>query len=165
MASKFGPDRAIVSVTTGPEWKRVADALRIENERLADRFTAALRDEADKLASRAQAAVMRIPVHTGQHSGLRARVAKGVGTKILGTGVSITASMNDKDEINIPAYLDARDGWRHPVYGNRHNWVRQMTGGSWFRDTIARGQPEIEDRMNEIFQNAADVIAAAGAGR
>ncbi len=165
MASKFGPDRAIVSITTGPEWKRVVDALRVEDARLADRFTAALRDEGGKLARQAQSAVMRIPTHTSQHSGLRSRVAKGVGTKIMKSGVSITTSMNDQDEVNIPAYLDARDGWRHPVYGNRHVWIRQTTGGSWFRDTIASGQPEIEDRMHEIYEDAANVISRAGAGR
>lgn len=160
--ARMSPDAPRISVTTGPEWKRVADALAAENARLGDAFRRALRDEASELANQAQAAVMRIPTHTRHHSGLRARVARGVGTKITASGVQITTSMNERDETNLPAYLDAQSGWRHPVFGNRHEWVQQNTGGSWFRATIERGQPEIERRMEDIFQNAARVIARAG---
>lgn len=159
---RMSPDALRISAATGPEWKRVADALAAENSRLGDQFRRALRDEAGQLASQAQAAVMRIPTHTRNHSGLRRRVASGVGTKITGSGVQITASMNERDETNLPAYLDAQSGWRHPVFGNRHEWVQQNTGGSWFRATIERGQPEIERRMEEIFDGASRVIARAG---
>lgn len=159
---RVSPATPRISVATGPEWKRVADALAARNSRLGEEFRQALRSEADQLASRAQAEVMRIPVYTGQHSGLRTRVARGVGSKITRTGVQITSSMNERDEANLPAYLDSQSGWRHPVFGNRHVWVRQMTGGSWFRATIERGQPEIERRLEDIFQDAARVIARAG---
>lgn len=151
-----------ISVRTGPEWKRVADALAAQNSRLGDKFREDLRDAADSLAKRAEAEVMRIPTTTAQHSGLRRRVAKGVGTKLTRSGVQITTSMNERDEVNLPAYLDAQSGWRHPVFGNRHVWVRQDTGGSWFRATIERGQPEIQRRMEEIFEDAARAIGRAG---
>jgi hypothetical protein len=159
---RLTPGSIRVDVRTGPEWKRVADTLAAQNAMLGDRFRSELRDAADELARRAQANVMQIPVHTGQHSGLRARVARGVGTKITKSGVQITTSMNEQDEINLPAYLDSQSGWRHPVYGNRHVWVRQMTGGSWFRATIEHGQPMIQDRLEEVFENAARAIARAG---
>lgn len=156
------PGAVRVTVRTGPEWKRVANALAQQNAQLGDKFVNDLRDAADGLAKRAEAEVMRIPATTGQSSGLRRRVAKGVGTKITRSGVQITTSMNERDEVNLPAYLDSQSGWRHPVFGNRHVWVRQDTGGSWFRATIERGQPEIQQRLEEIFESAARAIARAG---
>jgi len=165
MARSPTPGRAIFTVTTGPEWKRVAAALDAEDKALGDRFRAELRDASDVLARRAQQEVMNIATHTTRHSGLRARVAKGVGTKLTAGGVIITSSMNHKDETNIPAYLDMQKGWRHPVYGNRHEWVLQETGGSWFRATIEDGEQMVERRLTDIFEDAARTISRASIGR
>lgn len=165
MPSRFGPERAAVTVSTGPEWKRVAAALDAQDKSLGDKFRREVREAAYRLAERAQAEVMRIPATTGQHSGLRARVARGVGVKITGSGVDITTSMNERDETNLPAYLDQQTGWRHPVFGNRHVWVRQDTGGSWFRATIESGRDDIEDNLSEIMDDAARTVSRAGIGR
>jgi hypothetical protein len=156
------PGAIRVDVSTGPEWKRVEAELRRQNSALADNFRNEVREAGEILSRQAAEEVMRIPVFTSKHSGLRTRVAKGVGTKMTKTGVQITTSMNDKDEINIPAYLDINRGWRHPVFGNRHVWVEQETGGNWFRETIASGQPMIQRRMEEIFEDAARAIGRAG---
>lgn len=162
MPTLHGPERAVVTVSTGPEWKRVAAALDAQDKGLGDKFRREVREAAQRLATRAQAQVMRIPTTTGQHTGLRARVARGVGVKITGHGVDITTSMNERDETNLPAYLDSQAGWRHPVFGNRHVWVRQETGGSWFRATIESGRDDIEDRLNEVMEDAARGISRAG---
>ena len=162
MAFNRSPD-ALVSVTTGPEWKRVSAALRAVDQSLEHEFRADLRDAADVLARQAQHEVMSIPTYTANHSGLRARVAKGVGVKLSPVGVVVTASMNHKDERNIPAYLDVMAGWRHPVFGNRSVWVHQGTGGSWFRETISDGDRMIADRFEDIYERAARTIARAGA--
>lgn len=159
------PGAVRVSVTAGPEWKRVAAALDAEDKSLGDKFRREVREAGDMLAARAQAAVMRIPTTGAKHSGLRARVAKGVGTKITASGVDITTSMNDRDETNLPAYLDSQAGWRHPVYGDRDVWVRQDTGGSWFRATIESGQDDVQDRLSDVMDDAARTISRAGTGR
>ena len=159
------PGTARVTVNTGPEWKRVAAALDAEDKALGDKFRREVREAGNMLAARAQAAVMRIPSTGLAHSGLRARVAHGVGTKITASGVDITTSMNDRDETNLPAYLDSQSGWRHPVFGNRDVWVRQDTGGSWFRATIESGRNDVEDRLSEIMDGAARTISRAGTGR
>ncbi len=158
------PGRQVVSVTTGPEWKRVAVALREVDKSLEAKFRREIRNEADKLAAQAQGRVMRIPTTTMKHSGLRARVAAGVGVKITGHGVDITTSMNERDETNLPAYLDQQTGWRHPVYGNRHVWVRQDTGGSWFRETIEDGRPDVENALSDVMEDAMDTVSRAGLG-
>lgn len=160
--ARRSPGRAIVTIDTGPEWRRVDAALKSVDATLSEKFRNELRDAAGVLARRAQQEVMRIPATTGQHSGLRARVAKGVGVKATKAGVQVTTSMNYKDERNLPAYLDNRAGWRHPVFGNTSVWVYQGTGGSWFRETLEGGQDMIADRLERIFDDAARVIARAG---
>jgi hypothetical protein len=159
------PGRQIVSVATGPEWKRVAAALNAQDKSLGDKFRREVREASDVLAARARRAVLNIPTTGAKHTGLRGRVAKGVGTKITGSGVQITTSMDDRDEINLPAYLDSQRGWRHPVYGNRDVWVRQTTGGSWFRETISSGRDDVEDRLSDVMDDAARTISRAGTGR
>jgi len=156
------PGAIRMTVATGPEWKRVEAELRRQSATLAENFRNEIREVGETLSRQAAEEVMRIPTYTSKHSGLRTRVAQGVGTKLTKTGVQITTSMNDKDEINIPAYLDINRGWRHPVFGNRHVWVEQETGGNWFRETIATGQPMIQRRMEEIFEDAAETIGRAG---
>jgi hypothetical protein len=158
------PGTTRVTVSTGPEWKRVAAALDAEDKSLGDKFRREIREAANLLAARAQAAVMRIPTTGLKHSGLRGRVAAGVGTKVTASGVEITTSMNDRDEINLPAYLDSQTGWRHPVYGDRDVWVRQETGGSWFRATIESGRDLVEDRLEDVMDDAARTISRAGTG-
>jgi hypothetical protein len=164
MASRT-PGSVRYKVTAGPEWKRVEEALRVVNDELAERFRSELRDSADSLADKVRKAVMDIQVHGMKHTGLRGRVAKGVGVKLTGAGVQISSSMNRASERNIPAYLDARDGWRHPVFGNRHNWTRQTTGGDWFSGPLADSQHEVEQKLTDVFERAAHEIGAAGAGR
>lgn len=151
-----------VSVTDGPEWKRMEMSLAAISKELPEKFRAEIREAAGSLVNQAQRAVERIPVYGSQHTGLRARVAAGVGVRITREGVEISASMNYKDERNLPAYLDARAGWRHPVYGNRSNWVRQSTGGSWFQEPIASGQDMIEHRLTGVLEQAARDIAHEG---
>lgn len=163
--ARMSPEPLRFRTSTGPEWKRVEEALRVEDATLPDRFKEELRNAADTLVRRTRAAVMRIPVHGLKHTGLRARVGQGVGVKFTAKGVEITASMNQRDEVNLPAYLDQQDGWRHPVFGNPHTWVLQTTGGSWFTSTVEGGFSMVEDEMTNVFEDAAHMIAAAGAGR
>lgn len=164
MPSSRTPGSIRVSVTTGPEWKRVEAALKALDSRLAEEFRRELHDAAEQSADKTRRAALQIPVNTTQHTGLRRRVAKGVGVKMTANGVQITTSMNQADERNLPAYLDAQDGWRHPVFANRHVWVRQTTGGSWFREVIEDSQPQVEEALTDVWEDAARTIAAAGAG-
>jgi len=165
MAFNQTPGAIRFRVTTGPEWKRTEQALRRIDANAADDFRHRLRSGAEELADETRKAVLSIPVTGTKHTGLRGRVAKGVGVKITSAGVQISASMNQQDERNLPAYLDARDGWRHPVFGNKSVWVRQTTGGSWFNEVIQDGQPELERRLTEVWEDAARFIAEAGFGR
>lgn len=165
MAFNQTPGSIRIRVTTGPEWKRVEQALRRVDANAADDFRRRLRAGAENLADDTRKAALRIPVQGRGHTGLRGRVAAGVGVKLTASGVQITTSMNQADERNLPAYLDARDGWRHPVFGNRSVWVRQTTGGSWFTEIIQNGQPELERDLTDVWEDAARLVAESGFGR
>lgn len=156
-----------VVVIAGPEFTRVANALREIDVQMVSKFRTAMRKAAEPIIKDVQLAAMRLPAHKLKHTGLRARVAKGVGVRAgLGTQASMrfTTSMNEPDEWYLPRGLDLSEkGWRHPVYGNMDIWVHQR-GGSWFRETIADNRELLQDRLTDVLEDAAHTVAVAGAG-
>lgn len=159
--------RATYNVRLGDEWRRTGIALREVDRTLPDELRRALRDAAKPAADDAKRRVLALPVQGAAHSGLRSRVARGVAVQAgvaRGLGVRIVAGMTNPQEANLPRYLDDQRGWRHPVFGNRHNWVRQTTGGSWFMATIAEHRPQMERDLQQVLEHAAETIAAASRG-
>ncbi|AZM51760.1 hypothetical protein DMA15_03510 [Streptomyces sp. WAC 01529] len=159
--------RATYNVHLGEEWRRTALALRHVDRELPGQLRKAMRDAAKPAAEDAKRRVKSLPVHGRKHSGLRRRVASGVTIQAgagRGLGVRIVTNMRDPQERNLPRYLDDPRGWRHPVFGNRHEWVQQHTGGSWFRATIAEHRPEMVRELEHVLGEAAETIAAATRG-
>lgn len=159
--------RATYNVHLGNEWRRVAIALKEIDRTLPDKLRKGLREAAKPAAEDAKQRVLALPVRGVKHSGLRGRVARGVGIQAgvgRGLGVRIVTGMRDPQQRKLPEYLDDKRGWRHPVYGNRHVWVHQSTGGSWFRETIAEHRPQIERDVTQVLDDAAETVAAAGRG-
>lgn len=164
MARARGP---AVSVSLGDEWRRVAIALREVDRDLPKKLRKDLLSAVKPAVQEAKDRVRALPVAGHGSTGLRRRVARGV--RILpavgkNPAVRVVTYMDQPDEANLPRYLDSAAGWRHPVFGNRHNWVRQSTGGSWFRETMADHRPQIERDLQHVLDDAAETIAAAGRG-
>lgn len=159
---------ATYNVHIGDEWRRVGIALREVDKSLPDKLRKAMRDAAKPAAEDAKRRVRALPVHGRKHTGLRAKVARGVDIQAgvgRGLGVRIVTGMANPQERKLPLYLDDQRGWRHPVFGNRHIWVKQTTGGSWFRSTIAEHRPQMEHDLAKVLEEAANTIANAGRGR
>lgn len=159
--------RATYNVRIGDEWRRVSLALREIDRSLPGRLRQAMRDTAKPAAEDARRRVRALPVHGRKHTGLRAKVARGVAVQAgasRGLGVRIVTGMTDPRERKLPLYLDDPRGWRHPVFGNRHMWVHQSTGGSWFRATIAEHRPQMERDLTQVLEDAAQTIDAASRG-
>lgn len=80
--------------------------------------------------------------------GLRAAVAQGIKGKVsysgrkLGARISVETSHLPPSQRNLPKHLDNPRGWRHPVWGNRKVWVRQV-GEPYFSEPIERHQAEV----------------------
>lgn len=92
-------------------------------------------------------------------TGLRADVAKGVGIVQIKDGVRVVTSMPNRNEAIIPRGMDGIKGWRHPVFGNKNNWVRQTSGTeSWFLDTMRDGHTPLRERLERNLQDAADTV-------
>lgn len=98
-------------------------------------------------------------------AGLRETIARAVSGSIStgsrSTGVSVTwkaaaAKMPNKQRY-LPKGFNSVKGWRHPVFGNREVWVAQK-GMPFFDATIKRHREELEKRVVEGMQKAADAI-------
>lgn len=149
-------------IDPGPEFDRVVAALARVEATMPEKF----RDEVEKaavpLAEKARNKVRAIPTHGKKHTGMRERIAQGVGIKTGGAAfVRITTSMSDPQERTMPRNFDDRDGWRHPVFGT-DNWVHQSTGGNWFINTMQDGQAPLEKSLTKVLEDAADAIDRAG---
>ncbi|MFD4474706.1 hypothetical protein ACFWPU_01115 [Streptomyces sp. NPDC058471] len=134
--------------------------------RLPDWIEEQMDDAIDPLVARAKSEVMTVDVQGGPagHTGLRARVAAGVGVR---KGIStknnayfrIYTSMANTAESPIPRGLDSPKGWRHPLFGNRNHWFQSRpTRTGWFTDTIADGADNIERAIANALDRAADTI-------
>ena len=47
---------------------------------------------------------------------------------------------------------------RHPVYGNRENWVQQKVDANWFDDPIRDAAPDIRRRLQAVLDRIADRV-------
>lgn len=151
-----------VWIVPGPEWKATAARLRVVENELPDWIEEEIDDALDPVVRRAQAAVMRVDVQGGPagHTGLRARIAAGVGVR---KGISIKGSayfriysdVNDPSERPIPRGLDQAPGWRHPLFGNKNHWYQSRpVHPGWFSDTIADSADEIERAIGNALDRA-----------
>lgn len=77
-----------------------------------------------------------------RRSGLRRSIASATKLQITARGVRFVVNSNalPVDQRHLPRHLDSAKGWRHPVFGDRHNWVHQQ-GQPWFGATIKRKAP------------------------
>jgi hypothetical protein len=153
-------------VIAGPEFKRVEAALAKADAEFPKRFERRIKQLAEPLAAAAASRVLSLPTPSNAgHTGLRSRVAAGVGVRAnQRAGVRITTSMADPSERAIPRGLDnGPRGWRHPVFGNRANWVTQP-GYSWFLETMQDSRRAFERGLTDVIEEAAQDIAQAGGG-
>jgi hypothetical protein len=109
-------------------------------------------------AKEAAAKVLQQPATQGEHTGLRRDVAAGVGTMPIDGGTRVFTSMPEKDEAVIPLGLDTRKGWRHPVFGNREEWVTQRGEFSWFMEIMRRSMKTTPPKVQDILDDAAESI-------
>lgn len=93
--------------------------------------------------------------------GLRAATARAVKSKVnytgrkLGARVYVDSSAMPPSQRNLPRHLDNPRGWRHPVYGNRAKWVKQV-GEPYFSGPIAKFREtvrrEIKNDIDEVMR-------------
>lgn len=155
-----------VWVVPGPEWKVVAAQLGVVENRLPQWIEEQMDDAIGPVVEKTKAAVMRVDVIGGPagHTGLRSRVAAGVGYR---KGVSskstaffrIYTDMVNTTELPIPRGLDSPVGWRHPLFGNKNYWFQSRPANpGWFTDTISDSADSIERQIADALDRAAHFV-------
>lgn len=118
----------------GKDLARISRELRRagNGKELIKQYRKDLRAAAKPMVPAVKAAIRAIPAATGQHTGLRARMARAVKLTVKTSGkraeisVRVDGRKMPAGEGALPAYMDGRKKpWRHPVYGNSNVWVRQ----------------------------------------
>lgn len=151
-----------IEVTGLDKLDDVTRAMALEDESIPGELKDSIRESAGTLGDRAALRVVLEPTHGPKHTGLRARVAKGVGLQDIPDGYRITTSMPDANEAAIPRGMDEH-GWRHPVFGNKDVFVIEGSSDfSWFMDTMQEGESLVGDGLEQQLENAADRIDNAG---
>lgn len=143
------------------DFRRVAESLRRAGGELPGELRKAMKKAVRPVVARVRANARALAVHGEKHTGLRGRLAAAVRAQSstrTRPGVRIVASLRDRDERSLPRYTDnGSEGWRHPVFGNRHVWVKQY-GGSWFKEEIADSRAEISRALQQVLKEAADKV-------
>lgn len=94
----------------------------------------------------ARAAILAMPSTSTREPGLRATVAKNTKISVTTTGrragVRIRAMKTPmlRGFRNAPKRLNAKGGWRHPVF-KTGKWVTQLGQPGWFDDTLPPFKP------------------------
>lgn len=151
-------------VTAGNEWKRVIAALRHQARSIQDNLDDATEKQAKKSAKKIQAEALGLPARTGQHSGVRKRLARSVKVRRRGGQVEIESQMSNPSEQALAVGFDSpASGWSHEVFGRKPE-VRQFPGDTdgWFRKPLGNDEVEFRDEWNDVLEDAADDIASAG---
>lgn len=101
--------------------------------------------------------------------GLRDAVAQQitVGARLSGRSTGLKVTVGTKRDPRGFRFagrrLNKTKGWRHPVYGNRENWVQQ-TGREWFEPTILARRDEVARAVMDAVEAMARRIAERARG-
>lgn len=96
-------------------------------------------------------------------SSLRESIASAAGASVSSSptraalAFKVRASNLPPSQRKLPRRWDADGGWKHPVFGNRNNWVKQV-GHPYFRSTIFPRRDEVEKGVVTAMSEAADKI-------
>jgi hypothetical protein len=80
--------------------------------------------------------------HSTDEPSLRAAVAKQTKLSVRtagkhpGISIYVLKSGMPRGFKNAPKYLQVAKGWRHPVFGDKTRWVRQIGKPGWFDETL-----------------------------
>lgn len=94
------------------------------------------------LAKQVAKAPQRVQVRTGKNPGVRLVVGKRAGVRSTNRGII-----------------------RHPVFGNRENWVSQEVDGGWFDETVKKNKHVVKPAMDKAVQDVVDKIVRGARGR
>lgn len=137
------------------DYSRLIRELRAKDPKLSKELNKAIRKLSNPLRTKVRRAVKALPAKGMSGStGLRKRVAKGVGRKLTSKkGLRLTTSMPDAKEAALPRGLDF--GWRAPFFGDRTRWFDHSVEGSWFIEPLGEEQDKVKREIVSIMDRYA----------
>jgi hypothetical protein len=154
-------------VEGGEKYKALSRDLRAQGRGdLQRRLRAGIKDAGKPAVAdvRASARAVQVTSSKGGHARpdtsthLRERVAKATTIAVRQKGIRIKVSAKKVGPYGVvlPKYLDASLGryqrWRHPVFGNRSNWVEQK-GQPYFGVTIKRHAQDFRRALLDVMDD------------
>lgn len=98
-------------------------------------------------------------------AGLRETIARSINVdnrtrgRSAGVRVQTRNSNLPPDQRALPRLMN-RGRWRHPVFGNRDNWVQQESGNrGWWKDTMFQHRPRVKAAVQKEFAKWVDEAA------
>ncbi|MFJ4785512.1 hypothetical protein [Streptomyces sp. NPDC088794] len=157
-----------LGVETHDSLAALVRALRAEEDGKALRKDLAknMREALKPGAQQAKNSIMGMVSLHGATPALRTSIARKIrpevklGGRWSGARVKAFKTKNIRGFANAPKRTNRASGWRHPVYGNRENWVQQRGKLEWF-DRAFQGREglyreAVETAMNDMAQRIAD---------
>lgn len=108
-----------------------------------------------------RAAILNIPTHGEKHTGLRLRIARCVTTwatidgPVVSVGIAIDSDRMPSGQFSLPLMMEGVKRFRHPVFGDRSNWVAQESHPYFYSATALFGPAS-----RNAIQRAVNRIAA-----
>lgn len=92
-------------------------------------------------------------------AGLRDRVAAASKLQVRARGIRFIVDSTNLPESQrtLPRHLDSQKGWRHPVFGNREDWVHQQ-GRPYFGTTISKHATDFRNAVLKAMDETASKI-------
>jgi hypothetical protein len=144
-------------------------AIRAEEDgkQLRKELAANMREALKPGAEQAKNSIMGMVSLHGSTPALRTSIARKIrpevklGGRWSGARVKAFKTKNIRGFPNAPKRTNRASGWRHPVYGNRENWVHQRGKLEWF-DRAFRGR---EGMYKQAVEQAMEDMARRIASR
>ncbi|MFF3884025.1 hypothetical protein [Streptomyces sp. NPDC001914] len=138
--------------------RRVSRELRqMDNKEITKRFRKELRAAARPLVPKVQAAIREIPSSRGYSAdGLRGNLARATRLEVKTTGkqagvaIRVDGRKMPAHMKSLPAMVEGKKRWRHPVFGNRENWVTQKRE-PYFYKTVRVAGPASRRAVNRVL--------------
>lgn len=164
-----GPKGNGVHVIFGPEFQRVVEALRELDKTFPGKLRKGMQDAVKPVVNKAKANMLAMPVKRGGGNDIRRKVARGIRVRAaLGNAskdarIRIITTVPDADMAAIPRGMNSPKGWRHPVFGERSEWVVQHAARpGWFLDPMQLNREYVRDEIEKLVDEAAKKVADAG---
>lgn len=131
-----------------------------DGKELRRELIAGLKAAAEPAAVEARGAILSMRSHSNVEPPLRQAVADAVTVQVRTgggrAGVFVVARKRGMPRgfANAPKRLNAKGGWRHPLFGT-DEWKTQIGKPGWFDETLARAEPAAEAAAKEAMDGMA----------